>query len=307
MPNDDLQPLFSIIIPARNEGQDIGNTLERCLALRYPHKEMLVVDDSTDETPAIVARYADRGVRLIHRMHNENGCCGARNLGMQQSSGDIIVLLNADATPQPDFLDRILAHYRAGADYVLVRSTVANPDTIWGRFIAAQEDEFFASGQPMEWTEGFSCRRAAAEAVGFIPGNFPVRFCRDWRLGALLAEQGFSKQADLTIVMPHIVPDNLAGFWANRTWRGTFIAPNAYYFEGRSLPLIVLREILRTGKTVLRTLLILPLLHEANQLSAYTVGRKNNMLSLAWVSIVQDCASTVGSWRGLRSLWKATR
>ena len=58
---------FSFVIPTRNEAEDIRRTLERCLAVDYPHKEILVVDDSTDETPRIVSEYADRGVRLIHR------------------------------------------------------------------------------------------------------------------------------------------------------------------------------------------------------------------------------------------------
>lgn len=305
MSSSDFQPLFSIIIPARNEGQDIGYTLERCLALRYPRKEIVVVDDSSDNTPEIVSRYADRGVRLLHRTHNENGCCGARNLGMQQARGDIIVLLNADATPPPDFLDRILVHYRAGADYLLVRSMVANRDGLWGRFIAAEEDQFFASGLPMEWTEGFSCRRSAAEAAGFIPGDFPVRFCRDWRLGAALGQHDFSRHVDLSIAMPHVVPDNLAGFWANRLWRGTFTAPNAHYFENRTLQVITLREVLRSGRTLLRIGLVLPLLWRAKQLAAYSPRGQSDIPALALAGAIQDIAGLIGSWRGWRSLRKA--
>jgi uncharacterized protein (DUF2126 family) len=75
-------PLVSIVIPARNEVRDIAATLDTILAIDYEPKEILVVDDSTDETPDIVVRYAGRGVRLIHREQNRNGCCGARNLGM---------------------------------------------------------------------------------------------------------------------------------------------------------------------------------------------------------------------------------
>ena len=118
----ELRPLVSIVIPARNEGADIARTLEVCLDIDYAPKEIIVVDDSTDDTPAIVASYAERNVRLIHRTQNDNGCCGARTTGMRQAAGVIVVLLNADARPAPDFIDRILTHYRDGADYVIVRS-----------------------------------------------------------------------------------------------------------------------------------------------------------------------------------------
>ena len=106
---------FSLIIPTKNEALDIAGTLEACLAIDYPHKEVIVVDDSSDDTPEIAAGYADRGVRVIHRERNENACCGARNLGMQRATGDVVVVINGDARPSADFLERLvsaLAYYR---------------------------------------------------------------------------------------------------------------------------------------------------------------------------------------------------
>ena len=41
---------FSLIIPTKNEALDIAGTLEACLAIDYPHKEVIVVDDSSDDT-----------------------------------------------------------------------------------------------------------------------------------------------------------------------------------------------------------------------------------------------------------------
>ena len=84
-----VPPSFSLIIPTRNEAEDIRHTLERCLALDYDRKEIIVVDDSSDETPRIVSEYAARGVRLIHREENVDGCCGARNAGMRAAPGSV--------------------------------------------------------------------------------------------------------------------------------------------------------------------------------------------------------------------------
>jgi glycosyltransferase involved in cell wall biosynthesis len=149
-------PLITIVIPTRNEAEDIAATLEACLALDDPNKEVLVIDDSHDGTPDVVRRFADRGVRLYHRAINDNACCGARNEGIKRAAGEIVVLLNADARPAKDFLTRIRRHYHGGAGYVVVRSEVQNPDSVWSGFLAVEEALWFEKGRPMEWSEGFS-------------------------------------------------------------------------------------------------------------------------------------------------------
>lgn len=125
MTTEEDSALISIIIPTRNEANDIAATLERCLDLEYEPKEIVVIDDSTDKTPFIVATYASRGVRLVHRSTNSDGCCGARNLGMQEARGSIIVLLNADDRPGTDFLERLSRQYKNGADCLITRSVVS--------------------------------------------------------------------------------------------------------------------------------------------------------------------------------------
>ena len=64
MGKNDLK--FSIITPSFNEEKDIRETLENFIGLSYPNKEILVVDDSTDQTAEIIKEYASRGVRLIN-------------------------------------------------------------------------------------------------------------------------------------------------------------------------------------------------------------------------------------------------
>ena len=93
--------------------------------------------------------------------------------------------------PGPDFLRRILLWYEQGADYVVVRSLVANRDNIWAQFIYASGTAQMKDQPEPLWSEGFSCRRLAVEAVGYIPGDFPIPFCRDNRLSKTLAQAGF--------------------------------------------------------------------------------------------------------------------
>lgn len=292
-------PLVSIIIPSRNEARDIGETLEAVLAIDYEPKEIIVVDDSTDETPEIVASYTEQGVCLIHREENRNGCCGARNLGMRMARGDIIVLMNADNRPQPDFLRRILVHYQNGADYVIVGSRVKNRENIWGRYIWTSGEVMLHDYPPPVWSEGFSCRREAVEAIGYIPGDFPIPFCRDNLLGIRLVQAGFKKVYDTSIHMEHVSPDTLPDYWHNQVWRGSFSAPYAHYFRNMPLLLIVLREGLKAIRTVILDLLVFPLLRRVFRCARYTAQPWRNLPGLLAVSLVQDAAIIVGNLQGL--------
>jgi Glycosyl transferase family 2 len=295
------RPEVSIVIPTKNEAEDIVLTLESCLALDYPSDrvEIIVVDDSTDDTPEIVKRFGNRGVRLIHRERNANGCCGARNEGMRAARGEIVVLLNADAVPSRDFLTRITEHYRRGADYVIVRSTVMNQEVPWGRLIEAETLQFAASGADMQWSEGFSCRRNAAMAAGLIPGDFPVPFCRDWRLGAALSAAGYRQVIDLAIPMRHIVPGTLGAYWRHSMWRGSMLAPTARYFGGRSVKMIALREVLRAVRTLTLNLLVVPGLLRAARMTRFSPRGRRDLLPFWAAGTVRDLGVTVGCFRGV--------
>jgi glycosyltransferase involved in cell wall biosynthesis len=297
-------PLISIVIPARNERHDIRATLDACLAIQYAPKEIIVVDDSTDDTPSIVTEYAERGVRLVHREANRNGCCGARNLGMQLARGEIIVLLNADNRPAPDFLARLTEHYRNGADYVVVRSRVMNLDSLWARYIAAAESEWLSHRPPMEWSEGFSCRRSAAEAVHYIPGDFAVPFCRDWRLGLTLNHAGFVKHQDMNIDMAHIAPATLKEFWHNHLWRGGMSPLSTFYLSSQPLPLVYVREGLRALRSAVKIVFVVPAWLNVWKLMPFASHGRLEFPAMLTAYTTQQVALSVGA---LKALLRLTR
>ena len=297
------KPLVSIVIPARNEAADIAATLDACLAMDYEPKEIIVVDDSSDETPHVVAGYAGRGVRLIHRAENRNGCCGARNLGMQSALGEIVVLMNADNRPRPDFLRQILPHYQRGSDCLVVRSVVLNRDTAWSQYLYAR-CRCLRRTDP-HWSEGFSCRRQAVAAVNYLPGDFPLPFCRDNTLSQAMVKAGYAKQVDLSIVMEHLVPATPSEFWRNRVVRGT-ISPLHHHYLGRMpVLLVLLREAAKAVKAVLLDLAILPLLLRAARYARHTAHGRWDLPALAAVGLVQDLAVCAGSFQGAGRLVRA--
>ena len=103
----------SVVIPTRNEADDVRATLDALLALEGGAREIVVVDASDDGTPAVVAGYPPP-VRLV-RQSRGRGRAAARNEGILAARGEIVVVLNADVRLPSDFLARILRALRGGA------------------------------------------------------------------------------------------------------------------------------------------------------------------------------------------------
>lgn len=89
----------SIIIPARNEGENIDKCLDAIDEQETTYRfEIIVIDSgSTDQTVDIVRKYSP--VKLVEIQPEDFGHGITRNLGAEMSKGDYIVFLNADAIP----------------------------------------------------------------------------------------------------------------------------------------------------------------------------------------------------------------
>ena len=90
----------SIIIPARNEEDNIGKCLDSLLEQEYPSElmEIIVVDDQSDDrTAEIIKNYQDPRIRLISILADEKfGKKSAVAKGIQTSSHEIIITTDAD-------------------------------------------------------------------------------------------------------------------------------------------------------------------------------------------------------------------
>jgi hypothetical protein len=226
---------------------------------------------------------------------------------MKMARGEFIVLLNADDLPQADFLRQLLMHYESGADFVISRSVVANRESIWGKYIYVGELETLKRGGPIAWSEGFSVRRRVAEKVGYIPGDYPVPFCRDYMFGEAIEKAGFTKHLALEIEMKHIVPDKLITFWRNRVWRGTMSSPHSFFMRKKSFCFISARESLKALRNIFLRVTIFSQLWRAVQLSSNLKGGIRTVLDVFIAGTVEDMAMIVGNFKGLVRLGKSLR
>ncbi len=123
-PRNDQEMTYSIVIPAYNESQRLGATLERVLAYVRQQgwdAEVIVVNDgSRDNTAEIVKQFAGRNpiVRLIENPGNRGKGYSVRN-GILNSRGDIVVFSDADLSSPIEEMPKLLQALSAGADIAI--------------------------------------------------------------------------------------------------------------------------------------------------------------------------------------------
>ncbi|MDQ5952380.1 MAG: hypothetical protein QG626_508 [Patescibacteria group bacterium] len=100
-----MNPLISVVIPTYQHAASLPKCLDSIFAQTYRPLEVIVVDDgSTDDTQAVLARYAERIVSI--RQENA-GANPARNRGLHEAKGDYVIFCDADVTMSPGMLERM--------------------------------------------------------------------------------------------------------------------------------------------------------------------------------------------------------
>ena len=102
----------SIVIPAYNKASLIKKTILSALSVDYPEKEVIVVDDGSDDgTGDICSKLAKKKkIRLITHEHNL-GKAAALNSGVKAAKNDIIVTVDADSFPRKDSLKKLVRYF----------------------------------------------------------------------------------------------------------------------------------------------------------------------------------------------------
>ncbi len=125
-------PRVTIIVPARNEEENVAAAVGSLLRLDYPDYEVVAVDDrSTDATGEILDRLAIENptvpLKVIHLRELPPGWLGkphAMWLAAQQAAGEWLLFTDADVVFRPDALRRAVTYgERSGADHMVLFPT----------------------------------------------------------------------------------------------------------------------------------------------------------------------------------------
>jgi hypothetical protein len=176
------QPLVSICMANRNYGRFLGAALDRALDQTYTHVEIVVVDDgSTDDSPAVLKRYAGR---VKYELSEPRGQGGACNRSFELSNGEIVLFHDSDDMLEPDAIERIVEAFEPPDVAVVLgrlRDVDEKGDPLPGlrpfegcRLSGGDLRRMVADRANFIWPEttGQSYRRSALESILPIPDQF---------------------------------------------------------------------------------------------------------------------------------------
>ena len=201
---------LSIVIVTFNSATEI----DACLASLAVHAgsvdcETLVIDNASSDGTAAAVRARWPGVRVLDAGRNL-GFAGGSNLGIRQTAGELILLLNPDTVIRPGALETLMAALDARPDAAVAGPRLVDgdgrPELSFGRMIspfaelrqkllvkgndrglplvAEYVDRITSRPRDVGWVSG-ACllvRRADAEAIGLLDERYfmyaeDVDFC----------------------------------------------------------------------------------------------------------------------------------
>lgn len=120
------RPVLSVLIPARNEAATLPHLLAALARQSRQPDEVIVIDDHSSDATASLARQAASALPLqvFQPPPLPSDWCGktwALHHGVRASSGELLVFLDADTEPGPEFLERLLAQHEQQGGLVSVQ------------------------------------------------------------------------------------------------------------------------------------------------------------------------------------------
>jgi GT2 family glycosyltransferase len=291
-------PTISIIVPARRAEATLCGTLESLLPLVRPGQvEVIVVNDAAEKSIAEVT--ADYPVRVVDG--DGRGLASARNIGVRESKGSLILFTDADCRASSTWLEsHIKAHERFG-DMLMVGGSIANTAgaSFWARCDHYCSWYNVHPGQRAAWVPNhpganISMSRSTMERVGPFCENLPgagVHEDTEWQ-GRLLQLGGrirFEPQA----MIWHVDRGDLKGFLRhNYRW-----GYNALLVKS-SAPVSRFPWIFRRPRVLAAAFLPFALAHTAYTVYCWVQARKLEPLILSPFLFLGRIAYAVGMAAG---------
>jgi glycosyltransferase involved in cell wall biosynthesis len=191
-------PVVSVVMPTYNKGPYLEEAIDSILSQTYSDWELIIVDDgSTDETPALLARY-DHPKISVYTLPENVGRSRARNTAVHMARGRYIAICDSDDVSAPTRFERQVSFLDAHPEFGVVSTFMqmisrSAPARIVYRTDPAAIARRFAAGK-MAVAHGASMVRAECfERLGFYCEDLPVaedfelfrRFSLHYRFGIL--------------------------------------------------------------------------------------------------------------------------
>lgn len=178
-------PLVTVIIPTYNHAHYLPQSLGSVLNQTYSARELVVVDDgSQDDTHEVVQNYDDGSIRYL--CQRNRGLAAARNRGLSEAQGEFVAFLDADDRLLPDHLlvsvDALQKHPDAAFVCGDLRTFGAQDDFVHVHECSPAPDHFASMLRGCFIVNVGAClfHRSALLAIGGFDET--RKACEDWDL-----------------------------------------------------------------------------------------------------------------------------
>lgn len=211
-------PTVSVIIPAYNAAEFMGETLDSVFAQTFTRFEVIVINDGssdTEELERVLQRYP---ANLRYIKQDNQGAAAARNAGLRAATGEFVAFLDADDTWVPAFLEKQMELLRSSkADLVFADALLFGDSPLEGRTFMQMDPprgevtvENLLAVKVTVLTSTVLARRAAILDVGLF--DVSLRRGQDFDLWLRLAKAGTRFAYTRDVLAHHrIIESSLSG------------------------------------------------------------------------------------------------
>ena len=169
---------FSVVITTYNRPDYLTLSLDSVLNQSVAVKEVTIIDDNSSvDYSTVLEKYSDTRVRYIKQAVS-GGANVARNLGVKESTGDVVAFLDDDDIWLPDYLSWHLAEYEKGCQAVVSGfKHLGNEKEVRVNKDTSVTKESLLKGNTYCGMSGFSCKK---ELLDQMPFDTALNNGQDW-------------------------------------------------------------------------------------------------------------------------------
>lgn len=188
----ELYPLVTILVPCYNEELGIESAILSLLKIDYPNKEILILDDGSQDKTLEIAKKFERyeNIRVIYKQNS--GKALTLNRGIQEALGDYVLCMDADSVLSKNVLKKAMSFFNSDPKLGAVAGNVR----------VGNGKSILASYQKLEYIIGLNFIKSAQSylnIVNIVPGPIGVFKKEALQEVGLYHHDTFAEDADLTV------------------------------------------------------------------------------------------------------------
>ncbi len=213
--------LVDVYVCTYNESEEVLRaTLTGCRVLRYPHTTYLLDDGRRDEMRVLAEEF---GAIWMTRPDNSHAKAGNINHALQRTSGELVLVLDADHVPMPDALEALVGYFDdPKVAVVQTPHDFYNHDSAQHYEVGRHEQSvFFEVICPGKDRQGASywCGSAALirrQALLDVDGVATETIAEDFHTTIKMQRLGWTTRYHAETIVQGLAPHNLAAYLLQR-------------------------------------------------------------------------------------------